>query len=183
MWEDGRVTVWKPQEDPSDLKKWTGPAGRHDAPSPQSSVRRSWTRSLGSQRAARPEGPLLTRSSSKPGATHPAASVEDTVRTLFCIMSEFVAFEFEQKPAAAAQERVYVASFGAFRLQHTVLLSLLWNKWGSTGRLKTHIVHILSQRGLFCSQTSLRSVWMVRSSSSSIWDKGWTPSDGSSTDV
>ncbi|KAK9526738.1 hypothetical protein VZT92_015421 [Zoarces viviparus] len=39
----------KKQEDPFDLKKWTEPAGRHDAPSPQSSIRRSRTRSFGSQ--------------------------------------------------------------------------------------------------------------------------------------
>lgn len=60
-----------------------GEAGRHNAPSPQSSVRRSWTRSFGSQHAAHPEGPQLTRSSDEGSATHPATREEKTVRARF----------------------------------------------------------------------------------------------------
>ena len=101
-------------------KKWTGPTGRHDAPSPQSSIRRSWTRSLGSQHAARPEGPLPTRSSTKPAS----ASEEDTVRTVFCVMSDFVGIlsaslyqkkkkKEKKKAAGAAQQR---RASDAFRL-------------------------------------------------------------------
>lgn len=57
----------------------------------------------------------------KPSATHPAASEERTVRTVFCILSDFVAFEFEQKAAGAAQRRLSVASLGAFKPLHSVL--------------------------------------------------------------
>lgn len=93
------TAVWryarKRTRGPVRLKKWMGPAGRHDASSPQSSIRRSWTRSLGSQHAARPEGPQLTRSSAKPTATHPAASEENTVRTMFFIKRDVLAFESE----------------------------------------------------------------------------------------
>lgn len=60
--------------DPFDFKKWTVPTGRHDAPSPQSPVRGSRTRSFGFQLAARPEGPPVTGSSPGHRARRPAAS-------------------------------------------------------------------------------------------------------------
>jgi len=55
--------------------------------------------------APSPEGALVTRSLSKPSATHPCAPEEETVRTVLCIMSGFEAY---RRVSLNLQERIHM---------------------------------------------------------------------------
>lgn len=127
-------------------KKWTGPARRHDAPSPQSSIRRSWTRSFGSQHAARPEGPMGTRSSSKPRLQPALLHLRrKTVRNAFFFLSFFRynwfsgtgVWVFSSNLQERHSER-FVSEIGrvsaATRCYRGVSPSL-WNKWAFRGQV------------------------------------------------
>ena len=103
-------------------------------------MRRSWTRSFGCQRAARPEAPPATGSRSEPGATHPAAAEEDTVRTrVYSSYPEcfsFISYEWVlmRMNLQRRLSRGFVARPGCNLLYCACVLTLLWNKCAITGR-------------------------------------------------
>lgn len=132
------------RENPLFFIEWKGPEGRHDAPSPQSSARRSWTRSFGSKRAARPEGPRLSRSSAEPGAPHPATSEDKPSKNRVLYLDLFYI-------SAWVQSRTLPKRRGK---EGRDLVRLGWNAHSfnpivSAGRPKTKPIHVIFRWGLF----------------------------------
>lgn len=150
------------RNNPLFLIEWKGPEGRHDAPSPQSSARRSWTRSFGSKRAARPEGARLSRSSAEPGAPHPSHVWGETqVRTVFFYHDLFLDLSLSSNQESSPKRR---------GKEGRDLVRLCWNAHGfnsivSAGRAKTKkTIHVtFSMRSVrFFSESSLKAVGKVR---------------------
>lgn len=147
------------RENPWFLIEWKGPEGRHDAPSPQSSARRSWTRSFGSKRAARPEGPRLSRSPVRPIPPHLRINQVRAVFSILYLVLHLSLSSVQNPPPPPPKRR---------GKEGRDLARLGWNAHGSkpivsAGRPKTKPIHAVFRWGLLVS--SFSAVVRVRVSS------------------